>query len=253
MKKLIKKILTWQFLLPAGLIGSSILIYFIHFQLFHDAHHIFIYFFGDLAFVPIEVLLVTLIIHRILNQQEKQQKFSKLNMIIGAFYSEVGSELIEKFSIFDPSSADLSEKLHINASWEDKKFTDSNTCATIHSYNIQLEKNDVKEMREYLIRKREFLLRLLENPNLLEHDAFTDLLWSVFHLMEEVMHRRKVSECTPDDLKHIAGDIKRVYCLLTKEWLMYMKHIKKDYPYLFSLAVRTNPFDQDSSAVVKND
>jgi len=30
------------------------------------------------------------------------------------------------------------------------------------------------------------LLGLLGNPNLLEHDSFTDLLWAVFHLMEEL-------------------------------------------------------------------
>jgi voltage-gated potassium channel len=31
---------------------------------------------------------------------------------------------------------------------------------------------------------------------------------------------------------------------------VYMQYLKPSYPYLFSLAVRTNPFKQDSSAVV---
>jgi len=35
------------------------------------------------------------------------------------------------------------------------------------------------------------------------------------------------------------------------QWLAYMKHLKKEYPYLFSLAVRTNPFDPDVSVAVK--
>jgi hypothetical protein len=29
-----------------------------------------------------------------------------------------------------------------------------------------------------------------------------------------------------------------------------MKHLKEDYPYLFSLAVRTNPFNPDASPVI---
>jgi len=30
-----------------------------------------------------------------------------------------------------------------------------------------------------------------------------------------------------------------------------MRHLKKEYPYLFSLAVRTNPFDPRASVEVK--
>jgi hypothetical protein len=38
-------------------------------------------------------------------------------------------------------------------------------------------------------------------------------------------------------------DIRRAYHLLLREWLGYMAHLHADYPYLFSLAVRTNPFN----------
>jgi hypothetical protein len=30
-----------------------------------------------------------------------------------------------------------------------------------------------------------------------------------------------------------------------------MKHLKTEYPYLFSLAMRTNPFDLEASPIVK--
>jgi hypothetical protein len=30
-----------------------------------------------------------------------------------------------------------------------------------------------------------------------------------------------------------------------------MKYLKKYYPYLFSFAMRTNPFDQNASPIVK--
>ena len=35
-------------------------------------------------------------------------------------------------------------------------------------------------------------MRLLENPVLLEHQAFTDLLRAVFHLAEELAYRKSV-------------------------------------------------------------
>ena len=43
------------------------------------------------------------------------------------------------------------------------------------------------------------------------------------------------------DIDHIHGDIKRVFGHLSRQWVAYMLHLKQDYPYLFSLAVRLNP------------
>jgi len=95
------------------------------------------------------------------------------------------------------------------------------------------------------------LLRLLANPNLLEHDSFTNLLWAVFHLTDELAHRKDVNTILDSDYVHLAGDVKRAYVLLISEWLDYMKHLKVNYPYLFSLAMRTNPFDPEAKPEVQ--
>ena len=52
------------------------------------------------------------------------------------------------------------------------------------------------------------------------------------------------------DIAHLAGDMTRAYKLLVFEWLLYMRHLQKNYPYLFSLAVRMNPFDTNASPVI---
>jgi len=57
--------------------------YFIHYLIFRDIHHIFIYMVGDLAFLPLEVLLVVFIIERLLARREMQAKLEKLNMVVG--------------------------------------------------------------------------------------------------------------------------------------------------------------------------
>ena len=49
---------------------------------------------------------------------------------------------------------------------------------------------------------------------------------------------------------HLAGDAKRAYHLLVQQWLDYMRFLKDEYPYLFALAMRTNPFDREASAIV---
>lgn len=39
--------------------------------------------------------------------------------------------------------------------------------------------------------------------------------------------------------------------LLVMEWMANMRYLNSNYPYLFSLAMRTNPFDENASVVVK--
>lgn len=64
------------------------------------------------------------------------------------------------------------------------------------------------------------------------------------------MARNGAAELPESDVRHLAGDIDRVYGQLAREWLAYTRHLKRDYPYLFSLAVRTNPFDASASPIV---
>ena len=54
------------------------------------------------------------------------------------------------------------------------------------------------------------------------------------------------------DIDHLVGDINRVYGLLIGQWFVYLQHVKGQYPYLYSLAVRKNPFDEDATPVVKD-
>ena len=61
------KRLNWQVLLALSLIMMSVLLYLIHYAIFRDPHHIYIYLLGDIAFVPIEVLLVAVIVHQLLS------------------------------------------------------------------------------------------------------------------------------------------------------------------------------------------
>lgn len=69
------KRLHWNFFLGFTLVTLSVITYLAHYAIFRDSHHIFIYLVGDIAFLPIEVLLVTLIIHRLLTEREKRVMF----------------------------------------------------------------------------------------------------------------------------------------------------------------------------------
>jgi len=126
-----------------------------------------------------------------------------------------------------------------------------NTQLRTYAYKINIEMINLKNLRDFFIRKNDFLIRLLENPNLLEHESFTEVLRAVFHIVEELEHRKNIKQLSKNDRSHMAGDIKRVYNLLVFEWLSYMKYLKDNYPYLFSLAMRLNPFDKNATAEIK--
>jgi hypothetical protein len=205
---------------------------------------------GDIAFVFLEVLLVTMILHRLLVYREKKALFKKLNMVIGTFFIEVGTDLLKKCSDFDKSVSKITGHLVVKSNWTIKEFAAVIKALEGYMGNIDISKSNLKPLKDFLLTKRPFLLDLLRNPNLLEHESFTDLLWAVFHLTDELAHRDDLDTLPKSDLEHLTGDLTRAYSQLTSEWMSYMKYLKDDYPYLFSLALRTNPFDTDASVEV---
>jgi len=244
------KKLNWQILLGLILALLSAILYFVHYLIFRDAHHIFLYLIGDIAFLPIEVLFVTLIIDRVLSVREKKTMLEKLNMVIGVFFSEVGLKLIYLFEEFDLNAAAIKKDLADIDKWKNKDFLRQSGKIDKYKCNINSKHGDLEILKAFLSQRRTFLLRLLENPNLLEHESFTALLWAVFHLDEELEYRNGFKYLPDTDYNHLSGDIKRAYLLIIKEYLAYIKHLKTNYPYLFSLACRTNPFNDEASPIV---
>ena len=238
------------FILAAIFVASSALIYFVHYRIFGNPYHIFIYMIGDLAFLPLEVFIVVLVIERILAYREKQALLSKLNMVVGAFFSEAGNDLIANLICAVENRDETFQCLDIGQDWTARDFKRATLCAHNIKVNANCNGVDLAALRAFLIQKREFLLRLLENPNLMEHERFTDLMWAVFHLAEELESRPSVKNLPESDLAHLAGDIQRVYGPLVSEWVRYLEHLKSKYPYLFSLVLRTHPFQPHPSPTV---
>jgi len=241
---------SWQILLGLSFIVLSAILYLIHYAIFRDSHHILLYLIGDIAFLPIQVLLVTLIIDQLLSTREKRAMLKKMNMVIGAFFSEVGTQLLKSFSGFASLEDQISKDLVENNDWSNKAFANIHRHLKSYDHRVESQKGDLEGLKEFLLEKRDFLLALLENPNLLEHESFTELLWAVFHLTEELAFRVNLKQLPNTDTRHLSADIKRAYILLISEWLAYMKHLRDNYPYLFSLAARMNPFDPKASALV---
>jgi hypothetical protein len=240
----------WMLLLGVTLVFLSVALYAIHYLIFLDAHHIEIYLLGDLAFLPIEVLLVTLIVHELLKERETKAKLEKLNMVIGSFFSSTGRQLLAYLSDMDPCLDDIRKDLVVTDKWTEKDFLAMKTRLTRYPCEIDIPRVDLFALKMFLLQKEDFSIRLLENPVLFEHEKFTELLRAVFHLTEELAQRKDLNGLPDNDRAHLSGDIGRVYRILVIQWLDYMEYLQHNYPYLFSLAMRTNPFDETATAII---
>jgi hypothetical protein len=245
------KRLPWEIQFGLSLILLSVLLYLFHYALFEDAHHLVLWTTTSVAFLPISVLFVTLIINRLLVRQERRLVMEKLNMLIGTFFSAVGTQLMRHCVAWDPDVDGIRADLAEGMDCPGKEYRSVSKRLGDYGYAVDIERVDLEELRQLLVAKSDFLLRLLENPHLLEHTSFTNLLRAVFHLAEELAAREGLGELPDSDYKHLACDIQRVYRLIVSEWLDYMRYLRGSYPYLFSFAMRTNPFEERSSVIVK--
>lgn len=242
--------LTVQCVLWGLLCVASAVLYLVHIHLFHDPRQMAFYLVEDLAFLPIQVLVVSLLIHRLLNWRDTQTRAKKVNMVISAFFSEVGAGLLRRLMAFDVESERQAQHLKVGTDWTHRDFLAASRRCTLAAWQPTCTRSDLGDLQRWLTAQRPALLRLLENPNILEHETFTELLWAVFHLAEELQARADLQHLRDTDQIHLNGDMQRVMCALVAAWLVYLEHLSRDYPYLFSMAVRTNPFDHAASVIV---
>lgn len=187
----------------------------------------------------------------LLSRHEKRFRMQKQHVLLGIFFSEAGTELLRRFIGFDDDIGPLRQTMAFDADWPEKQFASLSQMLDEHSYDVDANKESLVELRDFLESRGNLLLRLLESPYLLEHESFTDLLRAIFHLREELLNRKNLRDLPLSDYQHLSGDINRAYRLLARHWLEYLHHLKELFPYLFSLAVRMNPFDSNSSPVVR--
>lgn len=233
----------WRMILVTICAAMAVVCYTLDYVLFRDAETIFQFLIEETGFVFISVILVSLVIDKILDSREHSNRMQKLNMVIGTFFSEVGTDLIKRIADFDANCHRLVRELQVTTAWTSEDFKRVSQVVRDHPAEISVPEGDLGVLKMTLKENRYFLLNLLQNPNLLENESFTDLLWALFHLAEELINREDIDHLSKADKTHISGDIGRAYKALVCEWLSYMKHLKDNYPFLFSFAMRTNPFD----------
>ena len=231
------------------LIAFSFFFFVLQYLIFHNLKEEMFLLFQDLTFLPIEILLVTFILDRVLRGREKQERLQQVRIVISAFFSEIGTDALAGISGMIAGSEHIKNSLDMKTSWVIKDFDSASEAVKTAKLHAEPDAKSLIAIRDALTPKKEYLLQMFSNPNLLEHDTFTDMLWAVYHLIDELESREDFHALPDSDLKHLGGDITRAFGLLALEWVEHMRYLKERYPYLFSIAVRKNPFAENSIIV----
>lgn len=215
------------------LIVISFFMFLIQYFLFGQLENTLYYSLMNICIIPINILAVTIVFDKLVERRARADKISKLNMLVGLFFSDIGFTLLKQIAIADESIRSIG-----------LDFNDLKNCKEkllLHDHEINFQKIDYAELKELVIGGREILSSLIGNENILEHEIFADLLMSLMHLRDELIFI-KHKELTDEDCKHIKGDVSRVYKALTLQWINYLDHLKQYYPYQFNSSIKYNPF-----------
>lgn len=218
---------------PAILICLSIILFLVHYLMFGQLENTIYYSFMSFCFIPINILAVTLVFEKLVERRVRLERASKLNMIVGLFFSDIGFVLLKLIVAGDEKIKIL--KLDFN---DLKSSRDKFNC---HDHKCDFEKINYNELEKLIVGSRDILTSLISNENILEHQTFADLLMSLMHLRDEIIFIEH-KEVTQDDWNHLNVDLIRVYKNLTFEWINYLEHLKSFYPYQYNGAIKFNPF-----------
>jgi len=231
----------------ALLAALSAAVYVAQILLFRDPRDTFFYLMQDFAFLPVQVALVTVIAGKIIQDRERDRQIEKTRMLSGSFFSSVGIALLREIQpcVNVPSPAPL---LQFGSDWNSSDFARAAAAVRDLKPAVSCGCETLVRLREILQNEKMPLLIISSNPVLLEHENFTDMLWSIFHLMDELQARPELSSLSEADSAHLNADVQRVLSAVLTNWVQHMAYLKAEYPYLFRLEAQRNPFLEPKTA-----
>jgi hypothetical protein len=186
----------------------------------------------------------------LVERRQQQGRNEQTNILIGLFFSAIGDRLLLHFFLADPNHSEIGTDI-LKPDQTEKDYLSLRERFRHHSWELDRGKIDLNYLKGLLTGKQDMLTRMLESPNLLEREQPTELLRATFHMMEELSARPRLDDLPNSDVVHLLFDSARVYRLAAGQWLERVQYLKINYPYLFSLVLRTNPFNENRSPIVR--
>lgn len=189
------------------LVLLSFMMFLLHYLVFGQLENTIYYSLMSLCFIPINTLAVTLVFDKLVERQAKRERLSKLNMLVGLFFSEIGFGLLKLIVAAD------SKIYSLNLDFSDLKTSDIKLRN--YEHNLNFDNINYSELKKLILESKNIISSLISNESVLEHETFADLLMALMHLRDEIIFVKHKEYLTEEDRVHMEGDLIRVYKALT--------------------------------------
>lgn len=224
------------------LLCASALLYAIHYLIFRDLHHLAIFGLHELAFVPLEVILVTLGLDQLVEKTHREEARSKVSIIETLYFNESGGTMLRYLTSFDPDAARLRELLQVTQDWRSSDFRQAIRQLKSYPFLLDLDRIDFFGLHYHLSQRHEYYRSMLENPALTQSEAFTEMIMKIYLLWEELDGRTNLYQLPEKDRNYLAELLHEIYRELTEYWLDNVYNHSIHNRFRLHRAVESNPF-----------
>ena len=217
-----------------ALVAVSVTLYLLQVLIFRDPRTTEFYIFQDFAFLPISIAVATLAVNALMADREKRDKIAHTSMLRSQFFTGVGVPMLRVLSDcckFEGGLPVLSEK---DASPKARALAKDKIEAL--SLSVHLDKTAYDRVRSLLEQSRTELLILGSNPDLMEAECFTQLLWGIFHLLDEYRLRGSWENLEAEDISHLEEDFARVLRLILINNIDNAAYLRTHFPNFYGTA-----------------
>jgi hypothetical protein len=134
--------ISWEMKVALGLGATSLLLYLVDFVFLRDWRSLWASALTNLAFLPISVIVITLIIDRLLSVRDRSVRLERLNMLISAFFSHLGTGLLTMLAARDGKCGYLLDHFGTAEAWEGRHLRETKQHLSGHSYELSVNADD---------------------------------------------------------------------------------------------------------------
>lgn len=178
------------------------------------------------------------------NREEHKKLDRKINILLGLLFSEIGNKLLVIIQAHDKHINSTKEVLQFGVSYQPKNYKRIKKRIDNLKIDYKIEECEFKRIYALISTNKEFLMRMLENPMLLEGEKLTELIRDIFHLYEEFTYRLKIENLSKTDILHLNQDVIKVYKGLLSTWVLYMEYLHSTYPNLHKFNTHEGPLGE---------
>ena len=226
------------------LIILSAIIYLLQILIFRDVRNTFFYIFQDFAFLPVSIAVATIAVGALLDERDRLQKIEGTRMLRSVFFTGIGSSILLKLSPCCIYSQEMASLMHVEGSTDTlrersrlhKAIRQRQEEINAMDLRVKLDRDVYEGVCQILEDNRPELLIMSSNNNLMVEKSFKEVIWGIFHLMDEFHLRGHWEDLSEADIQHLEDDFSTVLRLMLANSIGNTWYLKETYPEFYGTA-----------------